>query len=90
MDEYETLSRICENFVIYSTHKFDISHGVEHMWNVLWNTEDICDNDGEILCYIKQYPNIKKDAMILSWIHDIRDHKYRDVCISEKELYMFL
>jgi len=78
--ELQELNKRLSDFVKFSTDKLDESHDYFHMLKVVLNTLDIIEND------YKNYENLnklKKLALMVAWLHDVRDHKYLHLSISE-------
>jgi uncharacterized protein len=78
--ELQELNKRLSDFVKFSTAKLDESHDYFHMLKVVLNTLDIIEND---YTNHENYYELKKLALIVAWLHDVRDHKYLELSISE-------
>lgn len=74
--------------LVFAKHcydKFDDSHGIKHGIDVMTNVYKIVLNlDNSI------DDQDFNEIIVAGLIHDVRDHKYLDKCISEEELDKFL
>jgi uncharacterized protein len=68
---YDKLSE----FVKYITKDRDESHGYQHMKKVCFNSLQILNEESKNI-NLKDLNDIFKDVMIVSWLHDVADHKY--------------
>jgi uncharacterized protein len=78
--ELQELNKRLSNFVKFSTAKLDESHDYFHMLKVVLNTLDIIKSD---YTSHNNYYELKKLVLIVAWLHDVRDHKYLHLSISE-------
>ncbi len=84
-----TMNAVLE-FVKKATQSFDESHGFDHAHNVAMRCADIMYNDPHVYAYIEAYPDLSTIIMICAYLHDVRDHKYESISVSETELYDFI
>ncbi len=70
-------------FVKLHTAHFDESHGLDHALAVVENCMKIMDKDPEIIEKLQLYPNLRILIVYGAYLHDVRDHKYGDMCVSE-------
>lgn len=70
-------------FVKLHTAHFDESHGLDHALAVVQNAITIMDSDAEIIEKLKLYPNLRILIIYGAYLHDVCDHKYGDMCVSE-------
>lgn len=71
------------DFVQHHTAHFDESHGVDHALAVVDNCMKIMDNYPEIIEKLQIYPNLRILIVYGAYLHDVRRHKYGDMCVSE-------
>ena len=71
------------DFVKLHTAHFDESHGFDHALAVVENCITIMKNDTEIIEKLQLYPNLQTLIVYGAYLHDVRDHKYGDMCVSE-------
>ena len=74
-----------KKFVQDHTRGRDSSHGYEHMEKVYDNAMTICTKLGDDIPL-----NILRWVTIVSWLHDVADHKYDKNCESRKYVQYFL
>lgn len=79
--DVDTIARI-DKFVIDSTARFDSSHNHEHANAVYRNTMLIADSTGD------EYD--KRIVHAAAKLHDVVDHKYTNLSITNRELDAFL
>ncbi len=77
-----TMIRV-NDFVKLHTAHFDDSHGFDHALAVVQNSITIMENDIEIIEQLTLYPNLRILIIYGAYLHDVRDHKYGDMCVSE-------
>lgn len=83
-----TPSNTMSSFTVYEfvklhTAHFDASHGLDHALAVVDNCMKIMENDHEIVEKLTLYPNLRILIVYGAYLHDVRDHKYGDMCVSE-------
>ena len=71
-------------FVQHHTAHFDESHGLDHALAVVENCLKIMENDDDIIEKAQIYPNLRILIVYGAYLHDVRDHKYGDKCVSEE------
>lgn len=74
---------LLSNFVFESTIGRDKTHGHEHMKQVAKNAKYIMKN-------MKITKKQKKHALIVSWLHDVADHKYDTSGTLMKKMIKFV
>ncbi len=78
----QTITNVNDFVKLHTTH-FDESHGFNHALAVVENCITIMKNDTEIIEKLQLYPNLQTLIVYGAYLHDVRDHKYGDMCVSE-------